>query len=34
MKSVWYLIVKRLYIESAIRLGIERVSFRKYNRRI
>ena len=33
MKSTWSLIVKRLYIESAILLGNERGSFRKYNRR-
>ena len=33
MKLAWYLIVKRLYIESAIFSGSERGSFRKYNRR-
>ena len=32
-KPSWYLIVRRLYIESAIFLGSERGSFRKYIRR-
>ena len=31
MESAWYLIVRRLYKESAILLGRERDSFRKYN---
>ena len=31
---MWYLIVRRLYIDSAIRWGSEQGTFRKYNRRI